>query len=348
MKNTRLIRRVALGAALALTACGGGDNPAAEPSSHTPASETPANNPASEQASSVALPTTPLNRDALFGLTSETVVETAPCPFLSDATALATADRTGDLIRREVSNQECRWSKNAGFSVVASAAPIATATPLKDRAYNLETPPVIKDQPGPGDGAVILYDTAWETERPYAMGFQQGDNLVTIFVTGLQTSAAQLTAAAEEIAAKLPVAPTIEAQRREILPAMNFCDIWSDETIAALSQSAQDSGMYSSAYGATGCKWSAGYGASAKSVTLARYKQGDTNLANMLKNGGAQLSGLGDQAVILTRGPSDGYAGDTTIWVDTEDQQFNLTLSGTIPDHAEHSEKLMRNLFSRF
>ena len=347
MKNTSHFKRVAMGAAFALAACGGSDNTAVEPSGQTSAPETRSSNSPSEPAANITLPTTPIDRDALFGLTSETIVETAPCPFLSDATALAAADKTEKLIRREVSNEACRWSRNAGFSIDASVEPAATAKPLKDRAYNLDTPPVLKDQPGPGTGTAILYDTAWETERPYAIGLQQGDKLVTVFVTGLNTSPAQLTAAAEEIAATLPGAPTIEAQRREIVPAINFCDIWSDDTIAGLSGATPEDGLYSSPYGAAGCKWSGGYGSTAKSVTLARYKQGDTNLARMLEKGGEDVSGLGDQAIILTRGPSDGYAGDTTIWVDSGDQQFNLILTGTIPGHAELAEKLMRNLFSR-
>lgn len=295
----------------------------------------------------ITLPTAPLDRDALFGLVSETIVETAPCPFLSDTTAVATAETDYELLRREVSNEECRWSKNAGFSVIVSVAPVATATRLKDRAYNLETPPVVKEQPGPGEAAVILYDTAWETERPYAMGFEQGDALVTIFVTGLETDPVRLTATAQEIATKLPTAPTIERQYREILPAFEFCATWPDESVGSLTGMTAEDGLYSAAYGKAGCKWSSGYGANEKAVTLARYKQGDTKLDRMLELGGETISGLGDGAVILTRAAGDGYAGDTAIWVDVEDHQFNLTLSGTIPDHAAVAETLIRNLFSR-
>lgn len=353
MKYRNIITASIAVAALGLAACGG-DNSATEstsqtstPSQQSELTPTSNDNGSTVPATSAALPTTPLDRDALFGLTSETIVETAPCPFLSDATAIATAETNYELIRREVSNQECRWSKNAGFSVVVSVAPVATATPLRDRAYNLETPPVVKEQPGPGDAAVILYDTAWENERPYAMGFEQGDDLVTIFVTGLETDPDRLTVTAEEVAAKLPTAPTIEQQYREIVPALETCAIWSDENIGALIGATVDDGLYSSAYGTAGCKWSSGFGATAKAVTLARYKQGDTDLDRMLELGGEAISGLGDRAVILTRPAADGYAGDSAIWVEIEDQQFNLTISGTIPDHATVAETLVRNLFSR-
>lgn len=339
-----------IGAALILAACGSESaTTTTDTVDQTAASSQPSEAdvaPASETAPA-ALPTTSLDRDALFGLVSETVIETAQCPFLSDTTAIATAQTDYDLVRREVSNEECRWSMNAGFSVSVSVASAATATPLRDRPYNLETPPVVKEQSGPGNDAVILYDTAWETERPYAMGFEQDGKLVTIFVTGLETGPARLTATAEEVAEKLPTAPTIEKQYREIVPALEYCEIWPDESIAWLAQATQEEGLYSALYGTAGCKWSGGYGANAKAVTLGRYKQGDTNLERMLELGGETISGLGDQAVILTQAPSDGYAGDTSIWVDIESHQFNVTVTGTISNHAEIAETLARNLFSR-
>lgn len=298
-------------------------------------------------ATAVSLPTTPLDRDAVFGLVSDTVIETAPCPFLSDETAIATAETNYDLIRREVSNEECRWSKNAGFSVVVSVDAAADTTPLKDRAYNMDSPPVVKEQPGPGEAAVILYDTTWETERPYAMGFELNDDLITIFVTGMKTDPARLTATASEVASKLPTAPSIGKQIRQIAPAQDFCAVWSDESIGSLAATTVEEGLHSSAYGTAGCKWSAGYGYAAKSVTLARYKQGDTNLDKMIDMGGTAVSGLGDRAVLLKREATDDYAGDSTIWVEIENHQFTLTLSGTISDHAEVADTLMRNLFSR-
>lgn len=340
-------------ATLGLAACGGESPTNASTSqlnqSNSPSAptKTSAGDAAGDQVPGATLPTTSLNRDALFGLISETVVETGPCPFLSDATALATADTNFELLRREVSNDACRWSKNAGFSVRASVAPLATATPLKDRAYNLETPPVLKDQPGPGDAAVILYDTAWDKERPYAMGFEQGDSLVEIFVTGLETDTARLTKTAMEIAEKLPNAPSIEHQYREIKPAQDFCAIWSIESLGAVVGVNADADLRNAAYGKAGCKWDSGYGANAKTVTLARYKLGDTNLDRMIELGGETLSDLGDRAVVLTRAASDGYAGDSTIWVEVDEQQFSLTVTGTIPDHAAVVERLMENLFSR-
>lgn len=340
-----------LAATMSIAACGsespaaGAANPADQSTLQAATtSESPAT---SQSAPSTALTTTPLDRQALLGVVSETIVETAPCPFLSDSTAIATAETNYELIRREVSNEACRWSRNSGFSIRVAVAPIATATPLKDRAYNIDTPPVLKPQPGPGTNAVILYDTAWDKELPYAMGFEQGDKLIEIFVTGLETDEARLTATAEEVAAKLPTAPAIEQQYREVQPALDYCTVWSDESLGALIGTTTEDGMRSAVYGQTGCKWTAGFGANAKSVTVARYKQGDTKLSKILELGGQTLANLGDEAVILTRPPADGYAGDSAIWVEVGDQQLNLTISGTIPDHANVAKTLMENILSR-
>lgn len=344
----------AMAAAISMTACGGESSPTEATNQAAQTTQQVSGNAASSAneevaapASNAALSTAPLDRQALLGVTSETIVETGPCPFLSDSTAIATADTSYDLIRREVSNEVCRWSKNAGFSVRVSVAPLATATPLKDRAYNIDTPPVLKDQPGPGTNAVILYDTAWDKELPYAMGFEQGDQLVEIFVTGLETDLARLTATAQEVAAKLPTAPTIEHQYREVQAALDYCTIWSTESLDALVGTTADESLRNAVYGKAGCKWDAGYGANAKSLSLGRYKQGDTNLDKILEMGGQTVANLGDRSVILTRPASDGYAGDSAIWVEVDDQQFNLTVSGTINDHDIVAKTLMQNLLAR-
>lgn len=343
----------AMAAAMSMTACGGESSPAGpanqadQSAQQGSQSASSANEAPSSPTTNAALSTAPLNRQALLGDISETIVETAPCPFLSDSTAIATAETNYELIRREVSNEECRWSKNAGFSVRVSVAPVATATPLKDRAYNIDTPPVLKAQPGPGTNAVILYDTAWDKELPYAMGFQQSDKLVEIFVTGLETDPARLTATAQEVAAKLPTAPTIEHQYREIKPALDYCTIWSTESLGALVGTAADESLRNAVYGKAGCKWDVGYGSDAKSVSLARYKQGDTKLDKILEMGGQTVANFGDRSVILTRPATDGYAGDTAIWVEVGDQQLNLTVTGTIKDHDKVAKTLMENLLAR-
>ncbi len=334
-------------AATTLAACGGANTADNGAHSSTEASETAPVAEANASISTVALATTSLDRDALLGVTSETIIEPGPCPFLTESTALATAEKTEDLIRREVSNTLCRWSKNAGFAIRVSIEPLATATPLQDRAYNLDTPPVLKRQAGPGANATILYDTAWEKERPYAMGFEQDDKLIEIFVTGLATDPTRLTDTAEEIAATLPSAPMIETQHREIKPALDFCTIWSNESLSPLLSATQEEPLRNSPYGSAGCKWETGYSYGARSIMLARYKQGDTNLDKVQELGGESLSSLGDRAVILTRPATDGYAGDTTLWVETDAQQFSIILTGTIPDHAKLARTLMENLLSR-
>lgn len=353
MTSRRLALWSAMAALMSLAACGGetaerGAADAADESApETSQSTSDAEASAAQPVASVTLPTALLDREALLGRVEDVVVETAPCPFLTDSTAIATADTNRELLRREVSNEACRWSMNAGFSIRVSVESVTTATPMKDRAYNLDTPPVLKEQAGPGENAVILYDTAWDNERPYAMGFEQDDKLVEIFVTGMETDSARLTTTAEEVAAMLPTAPEIAQQYREIRPALDFCAIWSDESVGSLIGATMDESLYSGPYGQSGCKWDTGIGGNTKNMTLARYSKGDTNLDKMMELGGRTVSGLGDRGVILTRPPTDDYAGDTAIWVELEDQQFNLVLSGTIPDHAIAAEILMSNLLSR-
>lgn len=353
MTSRRLAMWSAGVALMSLAACGGDtaesgagdaeDQSATETSHSASAAEASAAQPVAP----ATLPTALLDREALLGRVEDVVVETAPCPFLTDSTAIATADTNRELLRREVSNEACRWSVNAGFSIRVSVESVATATPMKDRAYNLDTPPVLKEQATPGENAVFLYDTAWDNERPYALGFEQNGKLVEIFVTGMDTDPARLTATAEEVAATLPTAPSIEQQYREIRPALDLCTVWSDESVGSLIVATADEGVHSAPYGQSGCKWDTGFGADAKSITFARYSKGDTDLDRMMELGGRKVSGLGDRAVILTRPPTDGYAGDTAIWVELEDQQFNLVLSGTIPDHALAAEILMSNVLSR-
>lgn len=353
MTSQRIVFAGILIAALSLAACGGGDKGAPADQSATDTAERASESapdteaPASAPAADVTLSTAPLDRHALLGHVAETIVETAPCPFLSDETAVATAKGDRELPRMEVSNEVCRWAENAGFAVRVSVEPLATATPLKDRAYNLDTPPVLKPQDGPGENAVILHDTAFDTERPYAIGFEQDGKLVEIFVTGLATDPARLTAAAEEVSAKLPTAPAIEPQRREIRPALGICTIWSPETLGALMGVTGDESVRGSVYGKAGCKWSSGYGETAKSVTLARYGQGDTDLDKVIERGGEALAGLGDRAVISTRPPADGYSGDTSLLVEVDDQQFYLMIPGTVDNHASLAKTLMENLMSR-
>jgi len=342
----------ALATVLTLSACGGGDAPSTntnpQPSQATSGQSTiSANEPAPTATTDAPLSTSALSKATLLGEIADTVVETAPCPFLTDETAKATAKTDYTLIRREVSNETCRWSKNAGFSIRISIESVTTAKPFSERVYNLEVPPVLKPQAGPGANAVILYDTAWDKERAYAMGFEQDSKLIEIFVTGMATDETRLTRTAQEVAEKLPTAPAIEHQYREVKPAFEFCSIWSDASIANIMGASAEDGLYSQAYGKAGCKWSAGYGETAKALTFARYKKGDTNLEKMIELGGKEIEALGERSVILPRGPSDGFSGDAAMWVVLSDQQFSLTVSGAGIDHADTAQSLMNNFVGR-
>ncbi|MGK0371358.1 MAG: hypothetical protein ACJAW1_001601 [Glaciecola sp.] len=107
----------------------------------------------------IDLRSTPFDKQVFLGLIVPEVKEAAPCPFLSDEAAVVIVKTDWNLKRRETSNEKCYWSKNLGFSIKLTIEALAKATPVKERAYNLPSPPVMKVQPEPGNNAIVLYDT---------------------------------------------------------------------------------------------------------------------------------------------------------------------------------------------
>jgi hypothetical protein len=221
--------------AMLLVACGGESQPtdsraadkvsgAATARVEGAAAETP-------DAVSIALPTSPISLADALGRTLPVIRETASCPFLSDETARAAATSPYELVRRSVSNSACVWNYNVGFSVKVSVDPIAQARPFEDQVYNMDAKPVVETQASPGENAVLVYDTAWETPRPFGFGFELDGKRIFIRITGMKTSLAQLQRAADEITAKLPAAPRIEAQFREEVAAFDKCSTWSKDAL---------------------------------------------------------------------------------------------------------------------
>ena len=157
------------------------------------------------------------------------------CPFLSTATAIATVKTPYAFVLREASNTKCVWNYNIGFEIKVSVEPSATAKPISERLYDLDNPPLIKPQSGPGADAAIAFDTTWKERppRPYAFGFALGSDYIFIRTTGVATSEAQLRRAADEIARKLPDAPAVvAADTTATLPAaFDVCGIWSKDTL---------------------------------------------------------------------------------------------------------------------
>ena len=184
---------------------------------------------------SAPLPTTPIDLSVALG-TPAKVTAPGPCPFVSDATAIATAvARTNQpLSRKRVSNTECVWNYDLGASVTITIAPIDTAIPLSERRYNIGTDPTLEKQEGPGENAAILMDTTWGKPRPYAFGFETEGRSILISVVGLATDPERLRATANDVAKTLPSAPSIEPQQMQSESSFDACKVWEPATLLAL------------------------------------------------------------------------------------------------------------------
>lgn len=200
---------VVLCLAFAIAGCGGTDSEAANAAEASAVDAPPGaeGSDATPAGAAEPLPTTPISISDAMGRLPPSVKETVPCPFLADETARAAATSEYPLTRRRVSNDECVWNYNIGFQVSARVEPIATSRPFSARAYNMDVPAVLQPMSSPGQNAVLLADSTFGAPRPYAFGFELGDKRIVVYITGMRSSQAQLQAAVDEIARRLPDAP---------------------------------------------------------------------------------------------------------------------------------------------
>ncbi len=162
---------------------------------------------------------------------------TDACPYLSDATAISTVRNSDDFQLRTASNSKCVWNRNIGFEIAVTVEAAASAKPIAQRLYNLDNPPIIAPQSGPGLNAAVALDPTWNERdpRPYAFGFNLDDRYVFIRTTGVRTSVEQLRKTADEIAAKLPSAPEVSGGVVAVPPAaFDVCGIWSEAALRDL------------------------------------------------------------------------------------------------------------------
>lgn len=248
--RSALFLAAALTALLYLSACGGS---ADEANAKSAPDETPT--ATASKAESNALSQAPINLDAALGKLPIEMMETGPCPFLSDETAINGVTTKFDFTRRKVANTECVWNYNIGFEINVRITPVEDATPRADRVYNLENPPVLVAQTGPGDDATVFTDPTWDADnpRPYAFGFTLGGQDVMISTVGVETSPEQLRRVAIEIAERLPTAPQIEPQIRQATETYDPCAIWNAAEVAAVFGVASTDPSQSSPFGQTAC-----------------------------------------------------------------------------------------------
>lgn len=193
--------------------------------------ETSAATPQSKSAPS-QLTTTPISFADALGETS-VMIDVPPCPFASDAVIKASVRSSFDMIRKEVSNTQCRWSYNAGFAVKVTIEDLLAAKPISERRYNIGVDTTLEAQDGPGTNAQVLNDTAFDKPIPFAYSFEKDGKLVFMHYTGYKTNAEIMRPAANQIAARMSTAPAIEPQRRRATEPFKACEVWTDQDIRA-------------------------------------------------------------------------------------------------------------------
>ena len=216
--------------ALALTACG---------DSSTDIGDTPPTQNAvkDSKVQAVELPMEPINLAEAYAPLSAEPRSVPVCPWLSDASAAAAVDvvmTDKPLVRRAVTPDQCKWNVNMGFSLSIRSAPLADARNPSTIKYNMDIPPILAPQDGPGSEAVAILDPTWDAEnpRPFAFVFNADNRQFKISTTGVRTSVDRLRAVADEIFGALPTAaPVVEA--KDVVPALDPC-VYKEATVAAL------------------------------------------------------------------------------------------------------------------
>ena len=290
------------------------------------------------------LATSFLNKPAFLGLLDQEVKGAAPCPFLSDEAATASVKTDWELKLRESSNNHCYWSKNAGFSIKLSIEPLATAKLVSERAYNMDSPPVLKPQPAPGNNATILYDTTWDKELAYAMSFEQDEKLVMIYVTGLKTDAQRLTTAAKEVASKLSNTLTETANESTTGP-FDMCSTWSESQMTALVGSplkvTPDKNM---------CNWETGTGANFKQIKVGIYYGKNHPWESLLEyRGSKDIPGIGERSILMkNRKKAEGWPANVTVSTLYNELLVSVSVSDSIDNNEAVVLELAKNIDSRF
>jgi hypothetical protein len=114
----------------------------------------------------------------------------------------------------------------------------------------------LKKQKGPGTDATILY---WQSKRakskpePVGFGFFQNGKYINIETMISFTSVEKLQQTANEVATRLPNAPTIKPQSQRRIRKINVCDTWQKD---ALKTFFKVESVGTRSRGAEGCQFS--------------------------------------------------------------------------------------------
>lgn len=189
--------------------------------------------------------------------TGETSVmrEVGPCPFISDKTIKASVRSTFNLTRQDVSDTECRWAYNAGFAITVTIEDLLAARPVSERQYNIGVDTISEPQDGPGYNALILNDTAWDKPIPFAYSFEKDGKLVFMSYTGFKTDVGNMRLAANEIAAHMSSAPSIEPQRRHASEPYKACPTWTEQDLKTVFGAGDTATIAPGASSMSSCSW---------------------------------------------------------------------------------------------
>ena len=302
--------------------------------------------PAAEKGT-VSLGSASINLDAALGRIPAVVAAVGPCPFLSDDAARSTVKTSFELERRQVSNSECRWSYNAGFSLKVTVDPIDNVTPLEERRYNIGVDTELDPQSGPGENAALVSDTAWGKPVPFGYGFELDDNAIFIRVTGMKTDNERLRATADEIAELLPNAPVIEAQRRTESVAFQPCSVWQNEAIQSALQPVKYSPISSHSSG-NSCIYKAYGEDSGKALTLTvRFGELDAKYhAKAIEKGDEDVQGFEFPTSASIEASNFGTYTKITAYVDGGAIEIFI-LDGANVEHKDKTRRLLQNVASR-
>ena len=225
--------------ALFLTACGDTtDSNATTESSDQKTKVTHSNTVNSTKNIPRKLDTSTINLADIFDTSPAKYAPMSECPFLSDKTAINTTDsihrvKTGEESneRKRVSNTRCMWLTGTVIDISTDGAKTHKKMVEKDPDHYF-----LKKQKSPGSDASILY---YQTKRnkpvPIGFGFFQNEKYINIETMFSVTSVERLQKTANEIATRLPNAPTIKSQEQKRIRKVNVCDdIWQKEALKTL------------------------------------------------------------------------------------------------------------------
>ncbi len=293
-----------------------------------------------------ALTHTPISFADATGATSK-MIEIDPCPFASDEIIKASVRSNFEMARREVSNTNCRWAYNAGFEVDITIEDRDSAVPISERKYNIGVDTILEAQSGPGSNAVVLNDTAWDKPIPFAYSFEKDGKLVFMRYTGFKTDTDIMRPAANEIAARMSIAPTIRHQRRHKTEPFKACDVWNEHDLKTVFDAGETAVMAPGAKGVSTCSWKIYEdGVSGqKMVTVNIYKPESGKKAEYEYDSYKPYSANGETHYL--RKSNSGFGTFIHIITPRPEGLVHVTVSVPETDATSVAKALQKNLLSR-